>query len=1758
MKRTKTALLHSAIALLLCISMLIGSTFAWFSDGISSGNNIIQSGNLDIEMYWTDDLDSGEWFNVEDDGHNTVFNYDNWEPGYTDVKYIKLVNNGSLAMNYKLTLTPQGVVGKLAEVINVYFADSAVAMDDRDDFSNLRAIGLLNGVLNGGATASGTLLPAGKVGLHPAGETIVTVAMSMITTAGNDYQNENSGEFTITALATQAPYEQDSFGADYDDDAEYPVELVSDKATAAVTPVDGKVPTGGVTLTGANITAVVPAGAVMAPGADKLSLSVTPMEHTTSDIKVVNDEILIPVDVHIDGLAEDNTVPVIIRLGEVLPKYLNMGNYHLFHVEDGTPNEMTLVDSEAQLIQHNQFTYDPLTGEVTVAMATFSEVALVADTSKAWKGNEDYNWYNTTDTKLYIANADQLHAFAKIVGGMAKDGENTIARNSFSGKTVTLLSDINLNNGTVLPAEGNTTKTIFYPIGYNNNKSFTSSTEVNRPDAEQTGVTSDVYSFEGTFDGNGHTIANFYQNTWEMFGDYNSGYPANSNYYKDAMGLFGYVHGGTVKNLTVDNFESDGEFTPTGVIAAYADGNATFENIAITNCNPRVYNTGNGGIIGIAGDTSAANDDYITLKNITVDNSNKISALWGSYDVACGGLVGMYRGNVDADGKATGDTISFNNCHVSAIIDVYNDVCGNYQYYAYRYAGMIIGSVRHNTKNDDGKTIPNMTGISATGCTVNYGTWNDYYYCEFEKNSIASYSEDYQFSRVPHSELNFTDSNGNGKIDTVEERESVTGCKHTHTDEEDKTAVYLPFHQLFTGYSWGVSSIGLKEYSGIVTDLGITEGDQEKSVVKFETKFTGAFLYRVGNMNTFSIGDLFAVKTEYAAGTGHQLEVKKDSNVWVSLNKVDENADISGEFTPNDSDWTQGTIKFTGTGLVKITIQDYNFCTPTELIVEVVDATNLTSATGTTSGGNFVLLCDVNTSSYVYYWNATLYGNGFTYSLNGAPTDYSSSHGHGVIITKNATLDNLKIVGDVYEAYGAYTNQDYYNAAIDVLGETVIQNCYIFGCAAPVNVRSNVTIKNTTLYGGAVANLMIKSGTVTLEDVTTANYADGRALVGMGIVAHSDVNDDAKLIINGTLKQYNFVNENNIPSDSNAKILYNAMFDDACSQYHFETDEGKYVNTGIISMSTLFNASDITDNANTGYVGQAVTVSGVNGYVYTQPNTSGSVNNEYNKDTDPHVATTQGAVPPSYSFNHTVNYVAKSDSSNDYCYEENGTVHISMDEGETFDWYTSILTIGKGVEDYTVSMNGTDYTDKSISFNTAGGYEVVYTYTDGNNYALDANGNITTYSKTYTKTVNISVAVIEAATKHAEFTFGSSSTASTTVTIGNNTYVMPNVNATSSTIGSTTVSGTTIYYPIVEIVMSDGKTSHTSGWNAYFPVFSNAVTITDYKDNGTGDAETFGSDTQSMPSGLSIVGDPAQLFKYQSSSTAGTSPVVKNNILVYSSPSISAKRDEYNTVIQYSYQDNAGTTYYYYIGYHAPAQSYSSLCVTPDTLVTLADGTQKEIQYVTYEDQLLGWNLYEGEYQRSPAAYIIYHGDANYRVISLNFSDSTTVKIIGEHGFLDATTKQYEFIDEGNVSSYVGHRFVKQNGNAHQYVTLDSYSVKDEFTGAYSIATLTCSNAITNNIISVTPINGFEDSERFFNFVAFGDNMAFDQEALRTDVEKYGVFTYNDLSAYLTEEEFAFVEAMNGHYCKIAIEKGLYTMEEFLGTLAHEDVVSKN
>lgn len=204
-KSTKRALVTSALAILMCVAMLIGTTFAWFTDTASTGVNKIQAGNLDIELQMKDN--NGNWVNAE--GKTLPFLVEGkipaegtqilWEPGCTYyVPEVRVLNKGKLAVKFEYVNELLGVTGKLAEVLEPVFK----APTDTDGTD----INIESEVLKPGEAS-----PAWSFGYH------------MLETAGNEYQNATATGMCLTVVATQATYEKDSIDDQYDKDAKYPI-----------------------------------------------------------------------------------------------------------------------------------------------------------------------------------------------------------------------------------------------------------------------------------------------------------------------------------------------------------------------------------------------------------------------------------------------------------------------------------------------------------------------------------------------------------------------------------------------------------------------------------------------------------------------------------------------------------------------------------------------------------------------------------------------------------------------------------------------------------------------------------------------------------------------------------------------------------------------------------------------------------------------------------------------------------------------------------------------------------------------------------------------------------------------------------------------------------------------------------------------------------------------------------------------------------------------------------------------------------------------------------------------------------------------------------------------------------------------------------------------------------------------------------------------------------------------------------------------
>ncbi len=192
-KSTKRALLTSSLAMLMCVAMLIGTTFAWFTDTASTAVNKIQAGNLDVALEMKDS--DGNWVSAE--GQTLEFkkaagaDKDEkvlWEPGCTyELPELRIVNNGNLALKYKILIT--GIQGdaKLNGAIEWTISDTALDSDH-------------------------------SLAANAISETL-TIKGHMKEDAGNEYQNLSIDGISITVVATQDTVEYDSNNNQYDKDA---------------------------------------------------------------------------------------------------------------------------------------------------------------------------------------------------------------------------------------------------------------------------------------------------------------------------------------------------------------------------------------------------------------------------------------------------------------------------------------------------------------------------------------------------------------------------------------------------------------------------------------------------------------------------------------------------------------------------------------------------------------------------------------------------------------------------------------------------------------------------------------------------------------------------------------------------------------------------------------------------------------------------------------------------------------------------------------------------------------------------------------------------------------------------------------------------------------------------------------------------------------------------------------------------------------------------------------------------------------------------------------------------------------------------------------------------------------------------------------------------------------------------------------------------------------------------------------------------
>lgn len=913
----------------------------------------------------------------------------------------------------------------------------------------------------------------------------------------------------------------------------------------------------------------------------------------------------------------------------------------------------------------------------------------------------------------------------------------------------------------------------------------------------------------------------------------------------------------------------------------------------------------------------------------------------------------------------------------------------------------------------------------------------------------------------------------------------------------------------------------------------------------------------------------------------------------------------NGKYTYTDSSadgWGYYTIQFKNfSGPVRLELCNADqTIVYTSINLEVIDGYNIYSGTTVYSpsatNGDVCLLEDVDVCSANAISNAitisggrALFGNGFTINdkryFEGSTYDYTTGN-YGIIKVTNGAIENVKILGYQSKTVGkVYNNNHGYAPTVliscDTNGSANIYNSYIFGGYSPIVAQTGtVLLDNVTLDGGGIANMQIISADVTLQNCTTTTNTINPDKEALGIIVCSP---SAKIKLEGTFTQHNWLRKDQLPSQtvSGVTLDFKTILNDAVYTDDGFTSDSR-ANMGIVfadiasteenfTETIVRNNNMLTDCTGNNY-GFTATLSvltkSATGYlpkvedgktydVTTHPNHEDYAPSQYR------------IYKPSIFFDTSENSANK--------------VTETKTEWFKYDASTNAISIGLPPKTTEKVLYLSDLALKRYGHN--GTYDLRYSYKDASGNVLERKIDATMTTVPLVLSGSEHKLILRAAVSGCtpsgvrDDSVFEVYTYVIPITITTHDYAAPALSAAETT-------GSEHFW--IERGFGDKDYSEA------FPIYNGITVMLDYlrdednnmipidlseclivpDKNGATCTVFFDAEYDGQLKGCSMkinlsgseVSSGWYLFaqcKYNSNSNTkmyyyheriGQNYPGRDNIdkafdITVDYTFYDAYNQPSNTVtVKYSFGNKssvpAKTSLSNFNGKNAKIgdSSGGGGCVTPDTLVTLADGTKKEIQHVTYEDQLLVWNYYTGKYDVVPASIVMNHGYDHYKIVTLNFADGTTVNTINGHGFFDANERKYVILSDNNAADYIGHDFVKVDGDGYTTTKLVSYSVKTEYTESWSILTAGHYNCILEDMWTVTPAEVEGSPDYLMPFVVCAD-MKYDAAKMQADIAKYGLYTYADFAQYMTEEQF---NALGLSTWKVAVGKGYITWEDIL------------
>lgn len=970
-------------------------------------------------------------------------------------------------------------------------------------------------------------------------------------------------------------------------------------------------------------------------------------------------------------------------------------------------------------------------------------------------------------------------------------------------------------------------------------------------------------------------------------------------------------------------------------------------------------------------------------------------------------------------------------------------------------------------------------------------------------------------------------------VDSSKVKVTVTGGTYTAdvNDWENGTITFT---------TPGNATVTIEQDSNVATAT-VTVTKRE-SVAKFAVKFTNTekYLYRVGNANTVALGSLFR-------GIDG-AEIKAVSATIETLNGTS----ASGTFTAN-SDWTKATIQFSGNGVVKVTITDKYYCIPTELEVEVVDAVNATSATSAKTN-NVVLLNDVNMSTLEVSGGYTLYGNGFKMEAKNDIMGFAM--GYSFVVLNNGVLDNVQIICPNFSYSIVYTSNIHsadntakpddpnsdargnVRSAVMVDGNSKIINSYVHGGRAAIYLRSgNLLVDNSTISGGATANIhAVSAKSLTLRDATLiqrpfkANVNDtSKTVMGLsGLFECDESGISTPLILEGKLKQHAWVTEEDkqyAPADAEP-IVANAL---TKTDYIHKINGKDSLNLGFTYIpqnaggnSSCSNLQDKRTNSTAvPYDAVKVGITLASAYVYSYKNTNGTDPDFIIGEDYVYAPVTQGTTAPTVKFTDT-NADRVFDTQfdvSDLRWESNLTVNL--DNGDyTFD-FAKLL-----VQKYGKNLSYTVKTDAGVSIDTSNA--MVLNKAGVTVYILDVQDGDITHTCYFVLTAT-KKAIPEPS---AEDTTGG--TPLLVVKSKNSDWSCAIPALEGIKIKYWTSANNSVVLDLATLTpTSTGQQNGTNNFWEYSDGYKLKVSC-GYIHEGK---QIYGMPVVVNNSGNKMYFTISSTNGYVSTGTSGRTVTI-----TYEFTDPNGKTITFDKTWQFNYADYKNGTQYSYSDFvnGTLKEAGSGGCVTPDTLVTLADGSQVRVDTLTGDEELLVWNHETGSFDKALVAYIVNHDEqvSEKEIIHLYFSNDSQIRIIGEHVFFDATLGKYVAIDTANVEQYIGHKFIGLDESLLEIELVKAETYK-ETTSAYEVVSYKHLTCFTNNILSTSAY-----LDKLLNIFDIDlSTMAYTAENVQKDIETYGLYTYADFEDLISEEAF---ELYNAKYLKVAVGKGYITWDDIL------------